>query len=120
MHTYVLMSKMAPQAPSVVAITTAMRDGKRSHRAWISQVREQCPEVEFLAHYALLGSWDFMDIYRAPDEESAARVSMICNAMGAFQTESLCAIPDDRLSEIADDVKRRLDARQADLAGPGS
>jgi len=34
-------------------------------------IKEKCPEVKFIAHYGLLGPYDFMDIYEAPDEETA-------------------------------------------------
>jgi uncharacterized protein with GYD domain len=49
--------------------------------------------VKFLAHYALLGPHDFLDIYEAPDEESAAKVSMISLSGGAVSAESWVAIP---------------------------
>ncbi len=48
---------------------------------------------KIFSHYALLGRYDFLDIYEAPDEETAAKVSMISLSEGAFQSESLFAIP---------------------------
>jgi len=69
-------------------------------RDWLYQVKKKCPEVKFLEHYALLGKYDFLDIYEAPDEESAAKVSMISLSNGAFQSESLVAIPYKRFVEL--------------------
>ena len=60
--------------------------------------------VKFIAHYGLLGSFDFMDIYEAPNEEVAAKVSMISRANGASQAESWTAIPYKRIVELADEI----------------
>ena len=67
-----------------------MKDRAKIGRTWMDQVKEKCPEVKFIAHYALLGQYDFLDIYEAPDEEIAAKVSMISQANGALQ----CPKPD--------------------------
>jgi len=98
MKTYILMTKLAPE------VTARMKDRASIGRAWLDQVREKCPEVKFLAHYALLGKYDFMDIYEAPDEEAAAKVSMISLANGAFLAESWTAIPYKRMVELAKEI----------------
>jgi len=67
-------------------------------------VKEKCPEVKFVAHYGLLGSFDFMDIYEAPDEETATKVSMISLAHGAMTAESWIAIPYKRIVELSKDL----------------
>jgi uncharacterized protein with GYD domain len=105
MKTFILMSKMVPHGPTVLEAVSKTKTGPRTRRAWIDKVKQKCPEVKFTAHYALLGSWDFMDIYEAPDEETAAKVSMYCSASAAFQVESWVAIPDRRLAEIAEEVE---------------
>ena len=65
---------------------------------------EKCPEVYFLAHYALLGPYDFLDIYEAPNEEIAAKVSLISLQNGAFQAESWSAIPYKRFVELTEEI----------------
>jgi uncharacterized protein with GYD domain len=70
----------------------------------MEKVKAKCPEVKFISHYALLGQYDFMDIYEAPDEETAAKVSMISQANGALQAESLPAIPYKRFLEMIDEI----------------
>ena len=104
MRTYILMSRMAIQGPSMIEVASNMKSGPKRRRAWRTQVVKQCPEVRFMASYALLGGWDFMDIYEAPDEETAAKVSMIVSGTAAFQVESWSAIPEERLQELADEV----------------
>ena len=95
MKTFVLMTKLAPD------IERKMKDREEIGRAWLGRVREKCPEVKFVAHYGLLGPYDFMDIYEAPDEEIAAKVSMISLANGAASAESWIAIPYKRFVELS-------------------
>ncbi len=81
-----------------------MKDRAKIGREWLDQVKEKCPEVKFLSHYALLGNFDFIDIYEAPNEETAAKVSMISLANGAFHAESLTAIPYKRFLELTEEI----------------
>ncbi|MCB0261118.1 MAG: GYD domain-containing protein, partial [Calditrichaeota bacterium] len=55
-------------------------------------------------HYAILGSYDFLDIFEAPDAEIAAKVSMISQNYGAFQAESWTAIPYKRFVELSEQI----------------
>ena len=98
MQTFVLMTKLGPDMAKQV------KDQARLGRLWLEQVKEKCPEVNFLAHYALLGPYDFLDIYEAPNEEIAAKVSLISLQNGAFQAESWSAIPYKRFVELAEEI----------------
>ena len=106
MKTFILMSKLAPHGPSLIEIASKVKEGSGVGRKWVEEAMKNCPQVKFKAHYALLGGYDFMDIYEAPDEESAAEISMICGADGTFVAESWTAIPDTRFVEIARRIKR--------------
>jgi len=92
------MTKLSPE------VTANMKDRAEIGAAWLDQVHEKCPEVKFVAHYALLGSFDSMDIYEAPDEETAAKVSMISRSHGALVAESWTAIPYKRMVELAKEI----------------
>lgn len=98
MKTFILLTKLSPES------TRLMKDRAKLGRNWLEQVKNKCPEVKFVAHYALLGHYDFLDIYEAPDEETAAKVSMISLSNGAFQSESLFAIPYKRFLELNDEI----------------
>jgi len=87
MRTFILMTKLSPE------VSKQVKNRAKIGRNWLDEVKRKCPEVKFKSHYALLGPYDFMDIYEAPDEESAAKVSMISMANGATQAESWTAIP---------------------------
>ena len=98
MQTYILLTKLSPD------LSRQMKDRAKLGLSWLDQVREKCPEVKFVAHYALLGEYDFLDIYEAPDEESAMKVSIISQANGAFQAQSLPAIPYKRFLELTREI----------------
>ena len=98
MQTYILMTKLAPE------ISKQVRDRSQLGRTWLDQVKEKCPEVRFLQHYALLGPYDFLDIYEAPDAETAAKVSMISQVNGAFQAQSWTAIPYKQFVKLTGEI----------------
>ena len=45
-----------------------------------------------------------MDIYEAPDVETAHRVSILSRSEGAIEVESLHALPYERFLELLDEV----------------
>ena len=98
MKMFILMTKLSPE------LSKQMKNRAMLGRAWLDQVREKCPEVKFIGHYALLGPYDFLDIYEAPDEEIAAKVSMISSANGALSAESWSAIPYKRFLELTQEI----------------
>ena len=98
MRTFMLMTKLSPE------LTKQVKDRAKMGRAWLDQVKKKCPEVKWIAHYALLGPFDFMDIYEAPSEEVAAKVSMITMSQGAVKAESWTALPYKRFLEIAKEL----------------
>ena len=104
MKTFVLMSKLNPKGGTLVEVATTLRDNAKVARSWIDRAKKVCPEANFVAHYAILGSYDFMDIYEAPTEETAAKISMLCSADGIFTVESWTAIPRQRMLELAEQM----------------
>jgi uncharacterized protein with GYD domain len=72
---------------------------------WLAKVHATCPDVKFLGHYALLGPYDFMDLYEAPDVETAHRVSVISRSAGAVTAESWQALPYERYLEVLEEVQ---------------
>ncbi len=98
MQTYILLTKMSTD------FSSQMKNRAKLGRSWLEQVKEKCPKVKFIAHYAILGQYDFLDIFEAPDEETVAKVSMISQANGAFQSESLPAIHYKRFLELINEI----------------
>ena len=98
MATFVLMTKLSPE------VTHDMKARESVGKAWKARVKKNCAGVKFQTHYALLGPYDFMDIYEAPNEEAAAKVAMITLAMGALKAETWPAIPYNRFLRLAREV----------------
>jgi uncharacterized protein with GYD domain len=99
MPLFVLMTRLAPESLSNAPGRRAM--GKE----WLEKVHTACPDVKFVAHYSLLGPYDFMDIYEAPDAETAHRVSLISRSEGALTAESWPALPYDEFLNVLEKVK---------------
>ena len=110
MKTFVLMTKLAPRNASLMEVGVKHCDRAKCSREWRQEIEEKCPGVKFVAHYALMGFWDFMDIYEAPDERIAAKVSMITRNYGPSQVESWLAIPYDQIAEITEEIQEREDS----------
>ena len=102
MPVFVLMTKLSPE------LIGEPSKRKEIGVEWKKTVDRLCPDIKWLAHYALLGSYDFMDIYEAPDAETAAKVSLITQASGALKAESWTAIPYNRYVEISREVGESL------------
>jgi len=100
MPAFVLMTRLGPE--NLDGVNARKIKGKK----WFKKVKDRCPEVEWKAHYAILGPYDFMDIYEAPDVETAHKVSIISRTQGALYAESWQIMPYDNylklLKEIAD------------------
>jgi uncharacterized protein with GYD domain len=98
MTTYVLLSKVAPRnSDEVRSLSERVRGFER-------RLAERHPEIKSLTSYALLGPYDFLHIFEAPDANAAARVALLAQAFGAGTTETLTAIPFEEFSGIVDDV----------------
>lgn len=98
MQKFILLTKLSPD------LASQMKNREKIGRSWLEQVKEKCPEVNFIDHYAILGQYDFLDIYEAPNIEVATKVSMISRQHGAIHAESLAAIPYKRFLDLADEI----------------
>lgn len=95
---FVLMTKLTPE------ISSDLQRREAIGKEWKKKVDQMCPDVKWMAHYALLGPYDFMDIYQADGNETAAKVSMITRANGALSAESWPAMNWSRFVEITKEV----------------
>ena len=90
MPLFLLMTRLAPEA------LTDARGRRAMGKAWLKKVRTACPEVKWIAHYALLGPYDFISIVEALDNEAVARISIELGARGTVQIMTMPAIPIDQ------------------------
>ena len=77
-----------------------------------AQAEIEIPQTQMLGLYAVLGEYDFMGIVEAPDNESAARLSMALGVAAGVHIRTLPAIPIGRLEQAQD-----VPAPEIDIAG---
>lgn len=98
MTTFILLSKISLEGARQVRSLAQM------DHEFQKQLEERYPEVERIASYALLGAYDFLHIFEAPDPKIAAKVALMANTFGVASTETLTAIPFDEFREMLDEV----------------
>lgn len=94
MTTFILLTRLSPEAvrsPHALEVL---------ERQAMNAVREECPQVEWLHSYAILGAYDYLDIFRAPDAETATRVATLIRIAGHAHTEVWTGIEWARFKEI--------------------
>jgi uncharacterized protein with GYD domain len=99
MAIYVMQTKLSPEAltrpESVVELNKRVED----------RIKKECPTVKWLANYAVLGPCDYLDIFEAPDADTATKVALIVRSFGHATTETWMAAPWDRFVELAKGIK---------------
>lgn len=53
----------------------------------MARLRSECPGVEWVHNFAVLGPYDYLDIFRAPDNDTAFKVATIIRSFGHAKTE---------------------------------
>jgi uncharacterized protein with GYD domain len=94
MPTYVVLTRLTPEAVKVPG------ELKRLERAVADHIRKDCPQVKWVANYAILGPYDYLDIFEAPDEITASKVVAVIRSYGHGHTETWTAIPWERFELV--------------------
>ena len=94
MPTYVLLTRLTPET------VKTPHELARLEKAVSDAIRRDCPQVRWLANYAILGPYDYLDIFDAPDETVAARVVIVVRSFGHAETETWTALPWERFKAL--------------------
>jgi uncharacterized protein with GYD domain len=94
MLTFIMFTRLNPEA------LRAPKALEELERQAMERVRKECPEVEWVKSYAILGPCDYLDIFRAKDIETASKVSALVRTFGHAHTEVWTATEWDRFKDI--------------------
>ncbi len=100
MVTYVMLTRLSPQAltrpESVAELNREVED----------KIKVECSGVKWIANYAVLGPYDYLDIFEAPDADTATKVALLVRSFGHATTETWVATQWDRFLNLAKDLER--------------
>ena len=94
MSTFIMLTRLAHGA------LTSPSSLENLEREVMDRVRAECPEVEWLKSFAVLGPCDYLDIFQAPDIETATKVATIVRTFGHAETEIWAATEWDTFKEL--------------------
>jgi uncharacterized protein with GYD domain len=99
MPTYAMLTRLSPEAlarpESVVDLNRQVED----------RLKRECPGVRWLANYAVLGPCDYLDLFEAPDVDTATKVSLLVRSFGHATTETWVVTPWERFMDLATGFK---------------
>lgn len=94
MQTFILLTRVDPES------LHSPDSFEKLEQMVIDRIRSECPEVTWLANYAILGPWDYLDIFSAPDNETAMKVSSLIRTFGHARAEIWAATEWQRFKEL--------------------
>ncbi len=90
MATFAVLTRLSPEAVKEPKAIEAL--GK----AVTQKLSVEVPQAKWVASYAVLGPYDYLDIFEAPDHETAHKVAVILRSFGHAVTETWMLTPWDR------------------------
>ena len=94
MQTFVMLTRLAPDA---VKSPRMLEDLERKA---VEAVKAKCPKAKWKDSYAVMGPYDYIDIFEAPDLATAAQVSALIRSFGHAHTEVWGALEWARFKEV--------------------
>ena len=81
MPTFVMLTRVSPDA-----VKTPEKLAELEHHA-VHRLRKTCGQIEWLNNFALMGRYDYLDIFTAPDLDTAFRISAGMRTLGHASVE---------------------------------
>lgn len=103
MPTFIMLTRLSTDA------VRSPRDLEELERVLAERIRTNCPTIKWHSSYALLGPYDYLDVFEAPTVEDAARVAALVRTFGHATTEVWSGTPWSRFKEVIRDLPGRPD-----------
>lgn len=100
MQTFIMLTRLSPDA------VKSPKSMEEIEKKVMEKVRKECPDIEWVHNFALLGPYDYVDIFRAPDELSAFKLSALVRTLGHCTTEIWGATEWTRFKDVIHDLAK--------------
>jgi uncharacterized protein with GYD domain len=91
---FVLVTKLSPES------VRDPRGFQQLARQVGDRIRSQHPRVKWVSSYAILGPYDILDPFEAPDSETGTEVALLIRSMAGVTTEAYPATPWDGFLDL--------------------
>ena len=104
MATFIMLTRLSHEA------LKDPRSLEKLEKEVTSRIQSACPNVDWRANWVVLGPYDYVDVFEAPDTETAMKVATIVRTFGHAQTEVWPATEWGRFKEIAQSLSETATA----------
>jgi uncharacterized protein with GYD domain len=112
MSIFIMLTKISPGAKSPKSL-------RRLEMRVNERIKAECPQVDWIYNFAVLGPYDYLDVFQAPDNITAFKVSTIVRAFGHAYTEVWSALEWKSFKEVIEGLSERENSRIAFGEGLG-
>lgn len=98
MATYMMLTRLTPAA------LERPEDLATLGQTVSDLIRQEAPEARWIGSYGVLGPYDYLDIYEAPNEEIAMKVSLAVRNVSGAQTETYPLTSYERFIQLDQEV----------------
>lgn len=107
MATYVMLTRLIHDTLATPGTLPALEDRVTA------RIEEACPGVAWKGSYAVLGPYDYLDIFEAPDNETATKVATLIRTHGHAHTETWPATEWERFKQIVGELDTQAETATA-------
>lgn len=94
MTTFIMLTRLSAEAAN------SPQSLEDLEKQVMKKIRQECPGIKWLHSYAILGPYDYLDVFEAPDIETATKASTLVRVYGHAKAEVWAATEWSRFKEL--------------------